>query len=100
MADRLNELRGVGYGSRFCVSGSTLPQGWRRERRGEKYTVWYDSTGKRYKSSREVESALQDFRECEVPADGYRAEGDTATKTGGETSEFEPSPVKRPRFNA
>ena len=64
MADRLHELGGRGYGSRFRVSASELPPGWRQARRSGKYTIWYDSTGKCYKSSHKVESALQNFCVC------------------------------------
>ena len=102
MADRLHELRGTGYASRFLISASDLPPGWRQERRSSKYTVWYDDKGRRYKSSHKVERALRELpvANCNVgnePAE-HQAEGDTptCTETGGETSEFEPSPAKRP----
>ena len=86
----LHEKHGVGYSSRFHVTEGSLPPGWRQERKSSKYTVWYDAKGKRYKSSVEVEHAL---REQGLLSDVTEVE----TETGGETSEFEPSPLKRPR---
>ena len=99
MADRLHELRGVGYSSRFRVCGGDLPSGWRQERRSSKYTVWYDDKGRRYKSSREVELALRELDHAAANVNEVQAEH-TATDTAEETSEFEPLPVKKPRFNA
>lgn len=90
-AHALHQKRGVGYSSRFRVSDS-LPPGWRREQKSSKYTVWYDDMGRRYKSSVEVERAL---KERNLLSDA--SEDETATETGGETSEYEASPVKRPR---
>lgn len=82
----------VGYASRFRVGEGDLPPGWRRERRGHKYTVWHDDRGNRYKSSVEVERVLRERGLlCDDSEDG------TETETGGETSEYEPSPVKKPR---
>ena len=83
------QTRGVGYSSRFVVSKDRLPPGWRQERKGPKYTVWFDNKGNRYKSSTEVERAMR--------ARGLVSEDETETETGGETSEFEPSPVKKSR---
>ena len=80
MADPLHELRGLGYSSRFRVSGKDLPLGWRQERRSSKYTVWYDDKGKRYKSSREVELALQDLDYAAAKVNEVQAEH-TATDT-------------------
>ena len=86
---RLNELRGSGLGSRMAVSARNLPSGWRFERRSEKYCVWFDDQGKRYKSSRDVEAAMKE-RGLLVPP----SETETETDTG---SEYEPSPTKKPR---
>ena len=88
----LHEKRGIGYSSRFRVSEDRLPSGWRCEQKSPKYTVWYDDKGNRYKSSVEVEHAM---REQGLVTDVSGEE--TETEYGGETSEFEPSPVKRPR---
>lgn len=99
-----SRARGLGYGSRFCVSATDLPPGWRRERRSDKYTVWFDENGTRYKSSREVEAALRcRFSHVQAAATAenkHASEEDTLTETGGETSEFELSPAKRPRIDA
>ena len=48
--------RGVGEGSRMPkgTAKDDLPAGWRYERRSEKYSVWDDDKGWRYKSSTEV----------------------------------------------
>ena len=86
----LHQKHGVGYSSRFRVPDSP-PPGWRREQKSSKYTVWYDNMGRRYKSSVEVECAL---KERNLLSDA--SEDETATETGGETSEYEASPVKRP----
>ena len=51
-------------------------------------------TGNRYKSSVAVKRALEDRQSEEESDDG------TVTETGGETSEFEPSPVKHPRIES
>lgn len=59
-ASTLHAKRGVGYSSRFRVSETRLPSGWRREQKSLKYTVWYDDKGKRYKSSVEVERVLKE----------------------------------------
>ena len=88
----LHTKRGVGYSSRFSVPKERLPPGWRQEQKSPKYTVWYDDKGNRYKSSVELERAL---REQGLLTDVSEVE--TETETGGETSEFEPSPVKKPR---
>ena len=82
--------RASGYSSRFLVTPQSLPPGWRQERKGAMYTTWYDDKGNRYKSSTEVERAL---RERAL----LTSEDETGMETGGETSEFEPSPVKRSR---
>ena len=103
MADRLHKLRGLGYGSHFCVSTSDLPPGWTVERKSRKYMVWCDDAGKRYKSSREVELALEDLGHV-ATVNKHQAEEGATTETDicteGESSEFESSPAKRPRFNA
>ena len=91
---RSSALRGLGYSSRFCVSEDDLPTGWRCEKKSSKYTVWYDDKGNRYKSSVAVKRALED-RQSEEESDNG-----TVTETGGETSEFEPSPVKQPRIES
>jgi len=91
-ASTLHQKRGVGYSSRFRVSEIRLLPGWRREQRSPKYTVWFDDKGNRYKSSVEVERAL---REQGLLTDVSEVE--TETESGGETSEFEPSPVKKSR---
>ena len=52
--------------------------------------------GKLIKSNQEVEWGFQDFCACDEPGSKNEAGGDTATDTGGETFEFEPSLVKRP----
>ena len=87
----LHQKRGVGYSSRFRIPDS-LPPGWRQEQKSLKYTVWYNDMGRRYKSSVEVERAL---KERNLLSDA--SEDETAMETGGETSEYEASPVKRPR---
>jgi len=92
VACTLHQQRGVGYSSRFRVSEDRLPPGWRRERKSSKYTVWYDDRGIRYKSSIEVERALK-----ERGLLGVTSEEETETDIGGDTSEYEPSPVKKPR---
>ena len=46
----LNTNRGRGFGSRLLVSPEALPDGWRFEKRNDKYCVWFDEKGKRYKS--------------------------------------------------
>ena len=86
-----HQTRGVGYSSRFRVTEDALPPGWRQERKGAKYTVWFDEKGNRYKSSSEVERAIRARGLVGV------SEEETETETGGETSEFEPSPVKKSR---
>ena len=88
---RLNEQRGSGLGSRMAVSSTDLPEGWRFERRSDKYCVWFDDRGNRYKSAKQVEAALRErglLHSC-IPS-----ETETETDTA---SEYEPSPVKRPR---
>lgn len=57
-----------------------------------KYTVWYED-GKAVQVERcgEASTGRQSKEESD---DG------TVTKTGGETSEFEPSPVKHPRIES
>ena len=87
-----HETRGVGYASRFRVSKDNLPPGWRAEKKSSKCTVWFDEKGNYYRSSLDVERALRE-RELLLPSDV----SETETETGGETSEYEPSPVKRPR---
>ena len=86
----MNQKRGVGYGARFSIAEGDLPPGWRCERRGPKYTVWYDDQGKLYRSSKEVEQALMTGLLCDP------APSETDTETGGETSEYEASPMKLP----
>ena len=76
------------------MSEDDLPTGWRCEKKSSKYTVWYDDKGNRYKSSVAVKRALEDRQSEEESDDG------TVTETGGETSEFEPSPVKHPRIES
>ena len=85
----LNEKRGRGYSSRFRVSSESLPPGWRQVQKSPKYTVWYDDEGNRYKSSIKVEHALK--------SRGFITEEETESETGGETSEYEPSPIKKSR---
>ena len=87
-----HETHGVGYASRFRVSKDNLPPGWRAEKKSSKCTVWFDEKGTYYRSSLDVERALRE-RELLLPSDV----SETETETGGETSEYEPSPVKRPR---
>ena len=48
----------MGYGTRFSVAENDLPPGWHFERRGPKYTVWFDDQGKPYRSSNDVNLAL------------------------------------------
>ena len=88
----LNTLRGRGLGSRMMVSASDLPEGWRYERKSDKYCVWFDDKGRQYKSSKKVEAALRE--------QGYltASENETETETEPETSEYELSPVKKPRI--
>ena len=93
-SDALHQKRGIGYSSRFRVSDN-LPPGWRREQKSSKYTVWFDDLGNRYKSSVEVERALKERNLL-----SEASEDETATETGGETSEYEASPVKRPRTSS
>ena len=93
MVARLHELHGLGYGARFHVSQNDLPPGWRQEKKSPKFTVWYDEKGNRYKFSLDVLRALWE-REQEVNA----SEGETGDESGGETSEYETSSVKRPRI--
>ena len=69
------------------VLESDLPAGWRFERKSDKYCVWTDDQGKRYKSSKDVEAALMKQRGL------AESEPDTA-------SEYEPSPMKKPRESA
>ena len=54
--------------------------------------MWYDENGKQYKSSVKVERV---FRQRGLLA----RVSDTETETGGETSEYEPSPIKKPRID-
>ena len=88
----LHEKCGVGYSSRFRIREGDLPPGWRQVQSSPKCTVWYDDKGKRYRTSLAVERAI---REQGFLTDV--SETETEAETGGETSEFEPSPVKRPR---
>ena len=76
------------------MSEDDLPTGWRCEKKSSKYTVWYDDKGNRYKSSVAVKRALEDRQSEEESDDG------TVTETCGETSEFEPLPVKHPRIES
>ena len=87
-----HQKRGVGYGARFSIQEKDLPPGWRCEKRSPKYTLWYDDKGHKYRSSSEVEYALR--------AHGWISDtaiSETETETGGDTSEYESSPVKMPR---
>lgn len=70
------------------VLESDLPEGWRFERKSERYCVWFDDQGRRYKSSKEVEAAL--MKQGCLAASDYETEPETA-------SEYEPSPAKKPR---
>ena len=88
---RLNELRGAGLGSRMLVPAIDLPDGWRFERRSDRYCVWFDDRGNRYKSVKEVEDALRDRG---LMRRDLASETETETDTG---SEYEPSPIKIPR---
>lgn len=88
----MHQKRGLGYGSRFQVTINNLPPGWRCERKSSKYTVWYDAQGQRYKSSSEVERALKE--QGFLGGSGF-SDDDTEAETGGETSEYEPTPVKK-----
>ena len=90
----LHQHRGLGYSSRFCVSEDDLPTRWHCEKKSSKYTVWFDDRENRYKLSVTVKRALED-RQSEKESDD-----ETVTETGGETSEFEPSPVKHPRIES
>ena len=65
-----------------------LSAGWRYERRREKYNVWYDDKGRRYKSSTEVQAELR--------KQGLLLESETDTAEES-LSQYEPSPVKKPR---
>ena len=96
--EQLHEKRGVGYSSRFSIRDEDLPPGWRRVNPGgsSKYTVWYDPRGKRYKSSTDVLHAIRPAESTSrAIAEGSEVESELDTETGGETSEFEPSPTKR-----
>ena len=93
-SDALHQKRGIGYSSRFRVSDN-LPPGWQREQKSSKYTVWYDDLGNRYKSSVEVERTLKERNLL-----SEASEDETAMETDGETSEYEASPVKRPRTSS
>lgn len=84
----LNAKRGRGFGSRLLVPCEALPEGWRFEKHSDKYCVWFDENGQRYKSSKEVEAVLRER--------GILGTGDD-TETETETSEYEPSPEKRPK---
>ena len=53
-------------------------------RQGSNYTVWYDDLGNRYTSSVEVEHALKEKNFL-----SEISEDETATETGGETSEYD-----------
>jgi len=82
--------RGVGEGPQIPkgTAKDDLPAGWRYERRSEKYSVWYDDKGRRYKSSTEVQAELR--------KQGLLLESETDTAEES-LSEYEPSPVKKPR---
>ena len=88
----MNDTRGKGVGSRLAVATSDLPDGWRLERRSAKSCVWIDDRGKRYKSSKDVEAAMQ--KRGLWKGAGYQSVTATETDTA---SEYEPSPVKKPR---
>ena len=90
----LHQKNVIGYSSRFRVSDNLLP-GWRREQKSSKYTVWYNDLGNRNKSSMEVECALKEKNLL-----SEASEDETATETGSETSEYEASPIKRPRTSS
>ena len=89
MAARLHELHGLGYSSRFHISESDLPPGWRVEKRSPKFTVWFDEKGNRYESSLDVQHALENF-------ESSASEGERGGESCGEISEYEPYPVKSP----
>ena len=95
MANRINELRGLGYGRRFAFTPSQLPRGWRQEKQGAKCTVWYDEKGTRYKSSTEVSRALSLLDETiSDTCEETECSGEETTDRD-ETSEYEPSPCKK-----
>ena len=54
---------------------------------------------KKYKSSREVDLALRDLDHVAAKVNKVLAEH-AVTDTAQETSEFEPSPIKKPWFDA
>lgn len=89
----LNAFRGKGLGSRMLVSGSDLPEGWTFERKSDRYCVWIDDKGRRYKSSKEVAAALK----AREQASGSEYEVGTEIETEIDTSESDTSPLKRPR---
>ena len=90
---RAHEKRGLRY-THFRVSATDLPLGWRMEKKSSKNTVWCDSDCTRYQSSIEVEEALR----WRAFSQKLTLLSETETVTGGETaSEYEPSPVKKPR---
>ena len=97
MAGRLHQLRGLGYASRFRISPEDLPPGWRQEKKSSRFTVWYDDKGTKYKSSVEVQRALQ-LRDLASDRDVQTAieSGGTTTESGCESTEFEISPLKMP----
>ena len=88
---RLNKLRGTGQGSRMVVSVGDLPEGWRFERRSDKFCVWFDDRGNRYKSAAQVEVASRE-------RDFLRSEMTSETETETSASEYELSPLKKPRL--
>ena len=58
--EALNAKRGSGLGARMHVLEDDLPDGWSFERKSERYCVWFDDQGRRYKSSKEVDAALRE----------------------------------------
>lgn len=86
----LNAKRGVGFGSHFLVSAEDLPEGWQVEKRSDKFCVWFDDQGRRYKSSKEVQATLRERKLLGID------EGGSGTDT--DASEYAPSPVKRPKL--
>lgn len=85
----LNAKRGVGFGSRFLVSAEDLPEGWQIEKHSDKFCVWFDDQGRRYKSSKEVQVALRERKPLRIDERG--------SGTDTDASEYAPSPVKQPK---
>ena len=77
----------------MMISEADLPQGWRFERRTAKSCVWFDESGRRYKSSKEVWKALRDRKLLPILETETEAETDTA-------SEYAPSPEKMKKIES